>query len=65
MSRNKKNTMSSIGASAQSLFAFLIVPYMKVEASGDYYNAWRSEEGAANGNFMIYLQFALWYNKGV
>lgn len=52
-------------ASAQSLFAFLIVQYMKVEASGDYYNAWRSEEGAANEKWMIYLQFALWYNTRV
>lgn len=65
MSKNKKYTISPICASAQSLFAFLIVQYMKVEASGDYYNAWRSEEGAANEKWMIYLQFALWYNTWV
>lgn len=50
---------------SQCYYAFIIVAYMKVEASGDYYIAWGSEEGAANENCMIYLQFVLWYNKGV
>ena len=57
MSPNNVHTVHSIRASAQSLFAFLIV-CKSVEASGDYY----TEEGAADGNCRICLWSPLWCN---
>lgn len=59
MSPDNIHTVHSICASAQSLFAFLIV-CKSVEASGDYY----TEEGggAEDGNCRICLWSPLWCN---
>lgn len=36
-----------------------------MKAYGDYYNAWRSEEGTANENHPINVLCALWYNASL